>query len=263
MTRPVVRAAGHALAILIGLAAGAAVAGGAQPPGDARWIAVDVGHTLEAAGATSARGRTEFAFNLELAGQVVDALRERGFRAELINAQGRIESLRARPQAAAGAAFFLSIHHDSVGAHELRPWRFDAELLDYNDEFAGHSLFVSRANPDTARSVLCARVMGARLQRLGFVPTHKNGRRRAYADREHAVHYFDGLAVLRHAQMPAVLFEAGIIKNRAEELLLRDAASQARMADGIAGALAACLRHGRPADDEAGADRPDPPPPAQ
>jgi N-acetylmuramoyl-L-alanine amidase len=58
--------------------------------------------------------------------------------------------------------------------------------------------------------------------------------------------------------MPAVLFEAGIIKNRDEEILLRDAARQARMADGIATALAACLRNGQPADDEGGADRPDP-----
>jgi N-acetylmuramoyl-L-alanine amidase len=256
MTNPVLRAACHAVSLLLGLAASAAAADDALL-GHQPWIAVDVGHTLEAPGATSARGRSEFEFNLELAGRVVRALRDRGFRAEMINAQGRIESLKARPQRATGAAFFLSIHHDSVNAHELRPWQFNGAALDYNDEFAGHSLFVSRDNPDTARSILCARVMGARLQRLGFVPTHKNGRRRAYADRAHAVHYFDGLAVLRHARMPAVLFEAGIIKNRAEEILLRDPARQARMADGIATALAACLRHGLPAEDEAGADRPE------
>ncbi|MDI3512980.1 MAG: N-acetylmuramoyl-L-alanine amidase [Rhodocyclaceae bacterium] len=246
----------HLPALLLGLVTAAAradgEAGAAASPG---WIAVDVGHTLAAPGATSARGRSEFEFNRELAGRVVEALRARGFRVGLINADGRIESLHARPQAATGAGFLLSIHHDSVNAHELRPWEWSGQALDYNDDFAGHSLFVSRDNPDTARSVLCGRVIGARLQRLGFEPTHKNGRRRAYADREHAVHYYDGLAVLRHARMPALLFEAGIIKNRDEEVLLRDPARQARMADGIATALAACLRHGQPADDEAGADR--------
>ncbi len=72
----------------------------------------------------------------------------------------------------------------------------------------------------------------------------------------HAVHYYDGLAVLRHATMPAVLFEAGVIKNRDEELLLRDPARIARMADGIATALAACLTAGQPADDEEAADGP-------
>ena len=256
MARPVFRAAGHALALILGLTAGAARTAVAQS-GAVGWIAVDVGHTLEASGATSARGRTEFEFNRQFADHLVEALRSRGLRVEMINADGRIASLKARPQAADGAAFFLSIHHDSVNAAELRPWVWEGRELDYNDDFAGHSLFVSRDNPDTARSILCARTIGARLQRLGFEPTHKNGRRRAYADREHAVHYYDGLAVLRHARMPAVLFEAGVIKNREEEVLLRDPARQARMADGIATALAACLRNGQPADDEAGADRPE------
>ncbi len=214
-------------------------------------VAVDIGHTLDAPGATSARGRTEFAFNRDLGFAVLAALRERGLATRVVNADGRIASLRARPAAAEGAGFLLSIHHDSVGAHELLPWTWNGETLDYNDDFAGHSLFVSRENPQTPLSVLCARTIGARLQRLGFVPTHKNGRRRSYADFEHAVHYYDGLAVLRHARMPAVLFEAGVIKNREEELLLRDPVRQARMADGIATGLAACLRNGRPADDGA------------
>lgn len=218
-------------------------------------VAVDVGHTRAAPGAVSARGRDEFEFNRDLAEQVADALREHGLAVKDINADGGIASLRARPAAATGTDFLLSIHHDSVGAHELLAWQWQGRSLDYNDEFAGHSLFVSRDNPDTARSILCARVIGARLQRLGFEPTHKNGRSRAYADYAHAVHYYDGLAVLRHATMPAVLFEAGVIKNRDEELLLRDPVRQARMADGIATALVACLRNGVPAADEERVDR--------
>ena len=202
-------------------------------------IAIDVGHTLLASGATSARGRTEFEFNRELAQALRAALSTLGFAVRLINEDGRIASLQARPQAAEGVDLLLSIHHDSVNAFELQSWRWRGQDLDFNDDHAGHSLFVSRDNPDTARSILCARVIGARLQRMGFVPTHKNGRRRAYADPEHAVHYYDGLAVLRHARMPAVLFEAGVIKNRDEELLLRDPARIARMADAIATAVAA------------------------
>lgn len=221
-------------------------------------VAVDVGHTLAAPGATSARGRGEFAFNLDLARQVAVALRARGIDARLINEDGRIASLRERPAQAAGADLLLSIHHDSVSEQELRPWVWAARALDYNDDFTGHSSFVARDNPDTARSILCARVIGARLQRLGFAPTHKNGRRRAYADFEHAVHYYDTLAVLRHAGMAAVLFEAGVIKNRDEELLLADPVRQARMADGIATAVAACLSRGAAAGGEAAADRPSP-----
>lgn len=244
-------ALGGVLALAGLLAAPPAVV--AAPP----RVAVDVGHTYAAPGATSARGRGEFEFNLALAHALADALRARGVEVTLINADGRIDSLQARPRAADGADFFLSIHHDSVNAFELRPWIWQGRALDYNDDFSGHSLFVSRDNPDTARSILCARVIGARLQRMGFVPTHKNGRRRAYAEPTHAVHYYDGLAVLRHARMPAVLFEAGVIKHRDEELLLREPARQARMADGIGSAIAACLRNGLPADDEAAADRRD------
>lgn len=217
-------------------------------------IAVDVGHTLAAPGATSARGRNEFSFNLALAREVTAALEAQGFAVRLINADGLIGSLRARPAQAEGADFLLSIHHDSVGQHELHAWEWAGRREAYNDDHAGHSLFVSRGNPATARSILCARVIGARLQRLGYLPTHKNGNRREYADETHAVHYYDTLAVLRHARMPAVLFEAGVIRNRQEELLLSDSAYQARMADGIATALRACLDHGQPADDETAAD---------
>lgn len=218
-------------------------------------VSVDIGHTNAAPGAVSARGRSELEFNRELAWQLVAALRAEGIEVRTVNADGDIRSLRARPAEAAGTDFLVSIHHDSVGAHELLPWEWDGMRRDYNDDFAGHSMFVSRDNPQTALSILCARVVGARLQRLGFEPTHKNGLRRAYADFEHAVHYYDGLAVLRHATMPAVLFEAGVIKNRDEEIVLGDPQRQARMADAIATGIAACLRNGVPAADEKEADR--------
>ncbi|THF60951.1 N-acetylmuramoyl-L-alanine amidase family protein [Pseudothauera rhizosphaerae] len=236
--------------------AGLLLALAGAPAGAVPRVAVDIGHTEQAPGATSARGRSELSFNRELALHLVEALRMRGLGAVLINADGRIGSLRERPQRAAeaGADFLVSIHHDSVGEHELVQWYWQGREAFYSDRWAGHSLFVSRDNPATARSVLCARAMGARLQRMGFVPTHKNGRRRAYADHALAVHHYDELAVLRHAAMPAVLFEAGVIRHRDEELLLADPAYQARMADGLATAIAACLLAGEPAEDEAAAD---------
>nr|WP_230976188.1 N-acetylmuramoyl-L-alanine amidase [Pseudothauera nasutitermitis] len=236
---------------LCGVAPCAPASGAAAP-----LVAVDIGHTEAAPGAMSARGRSELSFNRELAAHLVEALRARGLRTLLINADGRIASLQERPRAAAGAGadFLVSIHHDSVGEHELRAWHWAGRRQFYSDRWAGHSLFVSRANLDTARSVLCARAMGARLQRGGFAPTHKNGQRREYADHAHAVHYYDELAVLRHARMPAVLFEGGVIRHRAEELRLADPLHQARMADELATAIAACLHAGKPADDEATAD---------
>jgi N-acetylmuramoyl-L-alanine amidase len=205
-------------------------------------VAVDVGHTLAAHGATSARGRGEFEFNRDLARELAAALISRGIAAHLVNDDGRIGSLRDRPRAVPQADFFISIHHDSVSAHELKPWVWQGRSLDYDDSFAGHSLFVSRDNPFPDASLSCASVIGARLQRLGFVPTHKNARRRDWADRGNTVHWYDNLVVLYRTELPAVLFEAGVIKNRDEELRLRDPAHQRRMADGIATGIAACLQ---------------------
>ena len=208
-------------------------------------VAVDVGHTLEAPGAISARGRSELEFNHDLALHVVDALQALGLRTVLVNADGRIESLQARPASVPDADFFLSIHHDSTSASELTEWEWMGSPQTFSDRWAGHSMFVSTRNPDLDSSVRCGRTIGARLQRAGFTPTDKNARRRAYIDAEHAVHAFDNLIVLYRAQQPALLFEAGVIKHREEELLLRDPQRQQRMAGEIATGLAACLTTAR------------------
>ena len=209
-------------------------------------VALDVGHTLAAVGAISARGRGEFEFNRDLALQVGQALSERGLAVRPINADGQIESLHARPQAAAGSDFFLSIHHDSVQPHLLSEWTWEGMTQTYSDVHRGFSFFVSRQNPDLATSLRCASAIGSRLRRLGFVAaTHHAdslpGRERPYADVDNAVHYYDNLVVLYRTTLPAVLFEAGVIKHREEELALLDPPRQARQADAIATGLAACL----------------------
>lgn len=205
-------------------------------------VAVDVGHTLAAPGAISARGKSELEFNQALADQVVGALAARGITVQLINRDGTIESLAARPKSAPEADLFLSIHHDSVPENELQSWTWEGRPQTYNDQWAGHSLFVSRRNPVPEASLLCASAMGARLQREGFPPTAKNARRRPWADQANTVHWYDNLVVLHQARQPAVLFEAGVIKNREEEPLLTDPARQARMADALATGIAACLQ---------------------
>jgi len=205
-------------------------------------VAVDVGHTLAAHGATSARGRSEFEFNRDLAREVAAALIQRGIAAHVVNDDGQIGSLRDRPKAVPEADLFISIHHDSVSEHQLKPWTWQGQTLDYNDDYAGHSLFVSHDNPEPAASLTCASAIGARLQHMGFVPTDKNARHHAWADAADTVHWYDNLVVLYRTSLPAVLFEAGVIKNRDEELRLRDPAYQQRMADGIATGIAACLQ---------------------
>jgi len=215
-------------------------------------VAVDVGHTLDASGAVSARGVREFDFNQVLATKLASALSTRRIVVRTINFDGRIANLESRPQQAVGADFFISIHHDSVQAELFEEWEWHGTKQTFSDRHAGFSLFVSHENPDLATSLRCASAIGARLRRMGFEPaTHHAdslpGRSRPYADADNAVHYYDNLIVLYRTSLPAILFEAGVIKHRDEELALRNPMRQERMADAMATGIAACLyvRQGR------------------
>jgi len=133
-----------------------------------------------------------------------------------------------------------------VQEYLLENWQWEGQPQTYSDRHAGFAFFVSHDNPDLETSLRCASAMGARLRRLGFTPaTHHadslSGHPRPYADVANAVHYYDKLIVLYRTTLPAVLFEAGVIKHRAEEMALRDPARQERMADALATGLAACL----------------------
>ena len=64
---------------------------------------------------------------------------------------------------------------------------------------------------------------------------------RAFADKMNGVHYFDNLAVLKTARVPALLLEAGVIVNRDEELVMRDPAARAKIAAAVVSGVASCL----------------------
>ncbi|MDR1275795.1 MAG: N-acetylmuramoyl-L-alanine amidase [Candidatus Accumulibacter sp.] len=209
-------------------------------------VAVDVGHTVKDYGALSARGFKEFDLNRNLAEKTALALEKLKLRTLRVNFDGRIARLDERPKQAARADFFISIHHDSVQPELLEEWEWKGEKLTYSDKHAGFSLFVSRKSPDLETSLRCASAIGARLRRSGFLPTTHHGDSiagtpRPYADRANAVHYYDTLVVLYRTTLPAVLFEAGVVKHRAEEAALRDPKRQALMAGEIATGIAACL----------------------
>lgn len=215
------------------------------------WVALDVGHNLDQPGATSARGRTEFEFNRVMALELARSLRVLGVEARLINADGSIRSLTARARAARGAQLLVAIHHDSVQPQFLTPWFHDGmERLRSGDRFSGFSLFVSRRSAALGAGLRCASAIGEGLQVDGFRPSlyHAEsvpGEFKPFADRTNGVHYFDNLVVLKVAEMPALLLEAGVIVNRDEEERLLDPARMRRMADAIARSIRACLATGR------------------
>jgi N-acetylmuramoyl-L-alanine amidase len=215
---------------------------------EAPLIAVDVGHSAARPGATSARGRPEFAFNRDLAIVVDRTLRDRGFRTRLIGVGGDINDLASRTELAAdaGADVFLSIHHDSAQEQYLQAWVVDGREQRYSELFSGFSLFVSRKNPRPAESLICAQEIGTALRAAGQSPSLHHaepipGENRPLADASNGVYFFDDLVVLKTARMPAVLVEAGIIINPHDELRLRQPALQRRIAEALAEGLRRCL----------------------
>jgi N-acetylmuramoyl-L-alanine amidase len=210
-------------------------------------IAIDVGHYLAKPGVISAHGVPEFEYNLQLAREIEVALKHAGHRTILIGGDGLSEDLAKRAPRASGMNLFISIHHDSVQPRFLSSWDHDGETLLYSDLFSGFSLFVSRLNSHTESSLKCASAFGAVLRGAGFTPSRYHadpivGENRPFADEANGVHYFDNLAVLKTASIPALLFEAGVIVNRDEELRMRNPAVRARIVQAIVTGAGACLR---------------------
>lgn len=217
------------------------------PAALAASIAIDVGHYFEKPGVISARGITEFDYNLRLSRELADSLRRSGHKVMLIGDDGMVNNLGRRSPRAAGMDLFISVHHDSVQPRFLTPWEHDGVQLLYSDRFSGYSLFVSRLHVHTAASLKCASAIGLRLRLAGFIPSRYHadpivGENRPFADEENGVHYFDNLAVLKTAGIPALLFEAGVLVNREEELRMRDPAVRKTMVDAIATAVGTCLQ---------------------
>lgn len=214
-------------------------------------IAIDVGHGALQPGATSARGRSEYLFNRDLAGDILQALQDLGLDGAFVLDAGRRKrspAERARLAARHGAALLLSVHHDSVQPHYLEPWTFEGRLLRFCDRFQGYSLFYSEKNPRAADSLRLARHIGAAMRRAGYAPTAHHaepipGENRDFVDPENGVYRFDDLLVLKTATLPAVLFEAGVIVHREEELRLQDPAQRSRMARAVSLGLAEYLEH--------------------
>lgn len=209
-------------------------------------IAIDVGHYLGKPGAASARGVPEFEYNLQLALEISESLKRAGHSILLIGDDGMAEELGKRAPRASGMDLFLSIHHDSVQPRFMATWEYGGDTRQYSDRYSGFSLFVSRLRRSAAASLKCASAIGARLQEAGFTPSRYHadpipGENRPFADEANGVHYFDNLAVLRTASVPALLFEAGVIINRGEELRMRDPAVRARIAEAVVRAVGTCL----------------------
>ena len=213
--------------------------------GDPASITLDIGHTPARPGAISARGQTEYAFNRALAHELADALQVRSIRVRILNEGGNELSLadRARQLSAIERGIVLSLHHDSVQPIYLEREVVEGKVTQFTRHAKGYSLFVSGRSPSFETSKVLARAVGSELRKAGFVPSLHHaepikGEGRPVLDSRLGLFRYDGLAVLKSARVPAILFEAGVIANPEDEVELENAARKAQMVAALVGGIA-------------------------
>ena len=209
-------------------------------------IAIDIGHTINISGATSARGVPEYRFNQNIGTLLYRQLRQdRRFKGSfIINETGDDISLPARAAIAnqRGAHLLVSIHHDSVEPKDLSQWLCQGRMMPYCDKFTGYSLFYSEKNGSPLNSLIFAVILGSELLQRHFCPTLHHAEKftggdKDLIDKTRGIYKYNNLVVLKKAHMPAVLFECGIIKNRNEELRLKDPQYQQRLVAALFNAI--------------------------
>jgi N-acetylmuramoyl-L-alanine amidase len=210
-------------------------------------LILDVGHTAEMPGARSARNIPEFDFNLRLAKRIEDKLKSEGFaQTSLLVTEGPARPSLFKRAAAindSGVDLALSIHHDSVPNSFLEEWEFEGAKSHFSDRFSGYSLFVSHDNPKYRTSLSFARLLGNRMKAQGLQYARQYAQpvmgryRRKLLDKKVGIYRYDQLIVLARTRVPAVLFEAGSIINRYEELAMETPQRQDMISDAVAGAV--------------------------
>lgn len=208
-------------------------------------IFIDVGHSMEAPGATSARGKSEFDFNLRLAQTLQNNLATRGYRQiRLFVSNAGPQSLQMRPKESAKfkADVFISIHHDDVQSRYKSTWFYNSKNQLFSDNFKGYSIFISKMNPAWPQSLQLATFISDEFLRRGMVFTKHHaepieGEGRKLLDEDRGIYEYDQLIVLKNNVSPAVLIEAGVIVNRDEELILSSRARRDLFSDAVSDAV--------------------------
>lgn len=214
-------------------------------------VLVDVGHSRSRSGAVSARGRTEFEFNRDMARAITVALRRSGVgKVILFNEEGASLSIRERVRRikALHPLLVISIHHNSIIPTYLDYWTWKGVSRHFCDKFRGASVYFSEENVFADRSRDIAADLRRQMLKAGISlhqhPADELRERGIVAFPAQAGLYrFDALGVLRGPDCPAVLLECGMIVNRDEELLLLDKKYQRKLAAAVAQAVQNHVKH--------------------
>ena len=217
-------------------------------------IVIDAGHGGRDPGAVSVSGAVhEKALTLQLATELRDRLVERGrVRVALTREDDRYLTLEERTAVARrlGASLFLSIHADSApnplarGAtvYSLSDVASDAEAARLaaaqNANGDGAMQIVGQAD-GSVRAILADLAMRSEMQRSAAFAGRLVKRSAGQFELRPDPHRFAAFHVLKRADTPAVLFEAGYISNADDEFLLRSAEHRRAIVHALAQAVEA------------------------
>lgn len=214
----------------------------------AQTISIDIGHHINAPGAISAYGITEYTYNKRLSYSLKNQLFNYGNKVNIINEHGNKISLYDRTNLAKGSNFLIYLHHDSLPKKDLNHWQFQGKKQYFNDNTKGFSIFVSTKNPYFNKSLICANKISDNLIKAGF---HSNYRKNAILVsnagtlfvKNKPIYKYDNLAVLRTASMPALLIEAGVIVNRKEAIWIAQEHIRERFSIAVSRAINQCINN--------------------
>jgi N-acetylmuramoyl-L-alanine amidase len=207
-------------------------------------VVIDPGHGGRDPGAVSVSGTVaEKQLTLALARELRDRLIERGrVRVALTRDSDRYLTLEERAGVARvlGASLFLSIHMDSAAnplargasVYSLSDVASDAEAARF--AAAQNAGGIAGAADGSVRSMLSDLALRSLMSASADLASRLVRKSAARVEMRPEPHRFATFHVLRRAEAPAVLFEAGYVSNADDELLLRSPEHRKALVAGLA-----------------------------
>lgn len=210
-------------------------------------VVIDAGHGGRDPGATSVSGQVrEKELTLVLAAALRDELVRRGrVRVAMTREDDRYLTLDDRAAVARrlNAAMFVSVHIDSA-ANPLARGASVYSLSDVASD-AEAARLAARENADsgtigqngTVENMLADLAMRSQMSASADLASRFVNKAAGRVELRPNPHRFAAFHVLRRADAPAVLFEAGYLSNADDELLLRNPSERAKMVLALAQAI--------------------------
>lgn len=220
------------------------------PPGRP-IVVIDAGHGGRDPGATAVSGNiTEKVLTLALAQELRAKLLQRGrVRVALTRTADRYLTLEQRADVARrlNASLYISLHMDSApnplarGAtvYSLSDVASDAEAERVAQAENAASGGVSSDRNGSVREILSDLALRDQMSASAELAARLVRKASDTVELRPEPHRFAAFHVLRRAEAPAVLFEAGYISNADDEVMLTDPTRRARIGDALASAIEA------------------------